>query len=103
VDKALAILTLTTNVSLTLGHFLLQSTSLLIAKTPCMIHQSKDLAPFTCNLKNQQKCAADLICLFTDASVAPQETIRTHQPQDVQQDVLCSVTLTGKNSESETS
>jgi hypothetical protein len=89
VGKALVISILTTNVFLTLGHFQPLSTNLLIAKIPCMIHQYKDPAPFTWSLKNRLKCVVDLICLFTDASVAHQETIRIHQPQDVQQDVLC--------------
>jgi hypothetical protein len=84
VGKELDTTILHINVFLTLDHFQPLSTNSLTAKTPCMIHQCKDPAPFTWNLKNPQKCVEDLICLFTDVNAVQLETIRTHQPQDVQ-------------------
>jgi hypothetical protein len=87
VGKALDTTILHINVFLTLDHFQPLSTNLLIAKTPCMIHQYKGLVLFTWSLKSRLKCVVDLICLFMDASVVQLETIRIHQPQDVQQDV----------------
>ena len=99
VVKAPVILILTSNVQSIQDLFQQQCINWHTAKTPCMTLQCKGHVHSICNLKNQQKCAAEMICSYMVVSAVQLGIPQTLHLQDAQQVAWSSATKTEENLE----
>ena len=94
--KAQVTLTLSISVYKKSAHYQRLYTRSHTAETFLTTHLYKDHVHFILNLKDQTKCAADLICSFMDANAVRLRMIQPHRPKDVLQDPLFSIMKVGR-------